>query len=228
MGGGELLKIGVLQSQLELPPASVVAGAFLDRLFDLLGLVVLVAILACTGTALPFRPGPRQTAILAGGMALLALSASFVLLARDRLPPKLGTMLNQALDVLRTLRRPAHAGRLLLAQGLITTLDVTGTYLALQAFPFGPTLPALIALKLSAYLMLSAALPLLPGGAGTLQIACLLALQPSGVSVSGAFAFSLVAQGMGIIVYGIMAAGVAFWPGEKTGIQALRRPGGTA
>jgi len=61
--------------------------------------------------------------------------------------------------------------------------------------------------------MLGAALPLLPGGSGTFQVACLLALQPAGVSSAGAFAYSLVAQGTGLGLFCLFGTAAALWPG---------------
>ena len=83
-------------------------------------------------------------------------------------------------------------------------MDISGLWACFQAFPFTAQLPWFAAVKLDVFLMVGAALPLLPGGMGTHQIACLLALEPAGISHTGAFAFSVVAQGLGFILMGIL------------------------
>jgi len=222
LGAGELLKIGALQGMLRIPAAGAAAGAFLDRLFDLLGLAVLLGILALAGVTVQFREGSLRMGLILLTSLVLALGAILILRSRilARGDSRARRLVEQIASVLDGLRRPAHLARLLAAQGAVSVLDVSATYVALHAFPFGPGLALIHSVKLSAFLMLGAALPLLPGGAGTLQVASLLALRPAGVSTSGAFAFSLVAQGTGLLLYGVMGLAVAFWP--------VSRPGGTA
>lgn len=232
MGGGEFVKIGALQTLLPIPLAAAASGAMLDRLFDLFGLALTVGILVGSGVVLHVRTGPILAGVTAGAILVLALGLAFTMKGRaDRagrgfqgiLGGHLALNLDRIGEVLSTLRRPGHLVRLLAAQMVVSALDVAGTFVFLQGFSFGPALPFLAAVKLAAFLMLGAALPLLPGGTGTVQVACLLALQPSGVTASGAFAVSLVAQGTGFPLYCLMGLAAAFRPWT-----ARRRSGATA
>jgi hypothetical protein len=221
LGGGELIKIGTLRMLLGMPGAAAVAGVFLDRLFDLLGLALLLGALAGTGVAVQFRAGPLWTGALAASALALVLGIFLFLrrqaLRRGAAPARreaswVGQMLGHFAEVLCRLRRPADLGRLLAAQAAVSVLDVAAIHVGLQAFTFGPSLHFMVSAKLSAYFMLGAALPLLPGGSGTFQVACLLALQPAGVSSAGAFAYSLVAQGTGFALFSCFGTAAALWP----------------
>jgi uncharacterized membrane protein YbhN (UPF0104 family) len=230
LGGGELVKVGALRMLLGLPAVPATAGVFLDRLFDLLGLAFMVGALIGTGVAVQLRAGPVWTAALAAAALALVLG-TFLLLRRRAIrggtgaPSRIGHMLDHLLELLSRLRRPADLGRLLAAQAAIVALDVGAIRVGLQAFAFGPPLPLMTSVKLGAYIQLGAALPLLPGGAGTFQAACVLALQPAGVSTAKAFAYSLFAQGAGFGLCTLLGLAAALWPRRD---QALSRPGGTA
>ncbi len=236
MGGGELVKLGALQSLLDIPAASAAAGAVLDRLFDLMELAILIGLLAGTGVAVQLRAGPLW--LVGGALALLVLATALMLRWRARRrgaapPPRAFSRIECTLDsiaeVLGELKRPAQMGRLLVAQAAVLVLDVVGIYVGILAFPFGPALPFMVSVKLSVYLMLGSALPLLPGGAGILQVACLLALQPAGVARAGAFAYSLLSQGTGLGLAGLQGALAALWPGpplKAKGIPDPAPPGG--
>ena len=84
--------------------------------------------------------------------------------------------------------------RLLLLQLFITTFEVFTTSIALRALPFTVPLPPWVGLQVLMFSAIGFALPLLPGAAGSLQVAYLLALRPFGVPVPQALAFSLLAH----------------------------------
>jgi uncharacterized membrane protein YbhN (UPF0104 family) len=231
MGAGELVKIGALQTLLEIPAASAAAGAVLDRMLDLVEAAILIALLAGTGVAVQLRSGPLWLAGAALALVILATVLLFRWRARRRsaaAPTRARSWIERTLDpiaeVLDKLKHPARWGRLLAAQAAVLVLDVVGIYVGILAFPFGPALPFMVSVKLSVYLMLGSALPLLPGGAGILQVACLLALQPAGVSSAGAFAYSLVSQGTGLGLAGLQGALAALWPGPPLKAKGVPNP----
>jgi len=222
LGGGELVKTVAVRKILDLPAASAAAGVVLDRMFDLLGLGILLGVLAGTGVAVKLRTGPIW--IGASALAALLLAMAFLLYRRARQrrtaisgtgPSGFGHTLDSIARILAGFKRPAHLGRLLLAQAAVTFLDVAAIHVGLQAFSFGKALAVLISVKLSAYIMLGAALPLLPGGLGSFQVACLLALQPAGISSAEAFAYSLVAQGAGSGTSSLLGTAAACWPNRR-------------
>jgi hypothetical protein len=231
MGGGEFLKIGALRIFLDVPTAAAAAGAILDRFFDLLGLAVLLTGLISAGMVLQVRHGMGKVVALGLPVAGLAVVVGwwFWRHSRSSLPGGLsflGRTVDQVVKVLKPMGQPALLGRLLSIQAGILVLDVVSTWWGLKAFPFGLALPLPVSIKLAAYMMLGGALPLLPGGVGTTQIACLLALVPAGVSSTGAFAFSLLAQGVAFAFQCLVGVAAAWWPGIQG--PGSRRSGGTA
>jgi len=81
-----------------------------------------------------------------------------------------------------------------LMQGGIFALDILAAWCCLQAFSFGPELPASAALRLAFFSMVAFGIPLLPGGLGSHQVASILALSPFGISTSQAVAISLAGE----------------------------------
>lgn len=217
LGGGELLKMATLRKLLGLPSAAVATGWVLDRVFEVLGALVLAGLLAGLGVAIHLRAAP--TWALAGAGSVLALAVLGALALRRRVlksPHHEGSVLRQRLEqigeVLAVLKRPSQVLSLLGIQALISSVDAGGIWACFHAFPFAAHLPFLTAVRLDVFLMIGAALPLLPGGMGTHQVACLLALQPAGISHTEAFAFSVVAQGLGFILMGLLGVAAALWP----------------
>lgn len=199
MGGGEVTKIVALRSFLRRPAPVVATAAVLDRLFDLLGLGSMVILLLVLGIGIQVRTGP----LFLGAGALVALAVGILLMLRWEGRSADGTLqsggmagaLVQMAQTAALLGNAARAMKLVALQGLVVCLDLSGIFVGFHAFPFTRGLPLVGALKLGTYLMLGAALPMLPGGIGAHQIACMLALQPLGLTASEAFAFSVVGQG---------------------------------
>ena len=218
LGGGEVLKMATLKALLEVPAPTVATAWLLDRGLDVLGLAGLLCLLAGMGAGVPLRSVPPRSVLWVLGLALTGLGVLLalgrpVLRARQPWQARLAAMVG----VLAALKRPAHLARILGLQGLITALDVLGIWVGFQAFAFGPGLSWLTPVRLAAYVQIGAALPLLPGGLGTHQAACVLALAPAGVTASKAFAYSLVATGTGFAMLGFLGILAALWPDPPPG-----------
>ena len=181
------------------------SGVTLDRLFDLLGLVLGLALLA----GLQELPGPAGILLKIMSLALLGLGPLMILLffqgktwflhvsnALSRMPwlvakiERLGALLGEA----EHLRGARTWVRLLLLQLFITAFEVFVASIALRALPVTAPLPLWAGLQVLMFGSIGFALPLLPGAAGSLQVAYILALRPFGVSLHQALAFSLLAH----------------------------------
>lgn len=216
LGGGEVAKIASLEALVGAPRMAAAAGVVLDRTLDVLGLGGLLAALAILGVALDLRRGP----LLAGAAILVALGVAGVVALRapaslGRHPSWIVRKLMEAGDALAPLKDVRLLANVLALQAAITLLDVVGLFTSLHAFGFAGRVTFPVSMKLSAYMMLGAALPLLPGGLGTGQVASMLALVPAGASPGEAFAFSLVAQGATACLIGLLALLAVVWPSAR-------------
>lgn len=221
LGSGELVRVVALQRMTDLTLARAATSALVDRLFDLLGMGVVLSLLLSRGVVSNLRAGPL---LLLGALTTTLLVSLLALILgghglRDLLGhldhgggrPRVQAGLTQydaIHDQVLRLSRPARISEVILVQGLIIAADATAVWLALLAFPFGHGLDILAPLRVNLFLMFAAALPLLPGNLGTHQVACILALRPFGIDRAQALAFSLVAQGSSavwLILQGLVA-----------------------
>jgi uncharacterized membrane protein YbhN (UPF0104 family) len=204
-GGGELVKLRTLMKARGLDVMHSGSAVALDRLFDLFGLTVGLALLG----GIQELPGPIGS--LLRGMGLLLLLTGLVLmllLFRGRAVVtrwsgflshspwlagrvgRLGGILEEA-DHLRGSRTWI---KLLLLQVFITAFEAFTASIVLRSLHFSVPLPPWAGLQVLMFSSISFALPLLPGGVGSLQVACILALRPWGVPLPQALAYSLLAH----------------------------------
>ncbi len=204
-GGGELVKLRTLMKARGLDLLHAGSAVTLDRLFDLAGLALGLALLG----GLQELPGPVGTLLRSMGFLLLFIGLFLVLflfrgkayvtrLSRSLahhpwLAQKMGR-LGAVLDEAEHLRGSRTWIRLLLLQLFITAFEVLTATIALRALPFTVPLPPWTGLQVLMFSAIGFALPLLPGAAGSLQVACILALRPFGVPIPQALAFSLLAH----------------------------------
>lgn len=212
LGGGEIMRIGALTTLTGLPAGTVAAGAILDKFIEALGLAAWVLVLALAGVAFHWRTG-FLAPLLGTGMAILLVGggAAYLLLRRRASGP-LERFLAQAQAVARNAGRPALLSALALSQVVICLLDAASVLACLRAFPFGPGLPWIASVKVTVFTALGVALPLLPGGTGTWQVASILALSPSGVEPTFAIGYSIVAQGTAFLFACATGAVSSIWP----------------
>ena len=204
-GGGELVKIRVIMKSRGLDLLHAGAAVALDRMLDLVGLVLGLALLGVV-QELPGSVGTLLHSlsvmlVLAGVLLLLFLfhgkafvarfSSSFAHLPwlRSRLE-KVNTVLDEA-EHLRTSRTWI---RLLLFQLFITAFEVLTASIFLKSLPLTVVLPSWAGLQVLMFSAIGFALPLLPGAAGSLQVAYIAALSPWGVGIPPSLAFSLLAH----------------------------------
>ena len=204
-GGGELVKIQTLMKARDLDALHAGSAITLDRLFDMVGLVLGLALLA------GFQALPGSVGTLLNVLSLVLLSTGLILVLllflgkavffriSDSLShlswlaekiERMGTLVGEA----EHLRGSRTWLRLLLLQLFIVSFEVAVASVALRALPVMTPLPSWAGLQVLMFASIGFALPLLPGAAGSLQVAYILALSPFGVPLSQALAFSLLAH----------------------------------
>jgi hypothetical protein len=213
-GGGELVKLRALMKSNGLDLLHAGAGVALDRMLDLTGLALGLALLGMLqklpGSVGTLLRGLSILLVLVGILLVLFLfhgkafitrfSSAFALLPwfRNRLE-----QVNTILDEAEHLRTGRTWIRLLLLQIFITAFEVLTTSIALKSLPLAVVLPSWAGLQVLMFASIGFALPLLPGAVGSLQVAYLAALHPWEVTVPQALAFSLLAHlGQFLVVLG--------------------------
>jgi uncharacterized protein (TIRG00374 family) len=204
-GGGELVKLRVIMKSRGLDLLHAGAGVALDRMLDLVGLVLGLAVLGMLqelpGSVGTLLRGLSVILVLTGFLLLLFLFHGKAFITRfsstfAHLPwlsshlEKVNTMLDEA----EHLRASRTWIRLLLFQVFITSFEVLTASIALKALPLTVVLPGWAGLQVLMFASIGFALPLLPGAAGSLQVAYIAALHPWGVAIPQALAFSLLAH----------------------------------
>ena len=225
-GGGELVKVRTLMKARDLDLFHGGAAVTLDRFFDLASLAFGLALLS----GLQDLPGPVGSLLRILGI-LLCFAGLFLVLflargkaglarlaqawaQRPRVAAKL-ERLGAVLDEAEHLRAHGTWIRLMALQVSITTIEVITASIALRALPFTVGLPLWAGLQVLMFCSIAFALPLLPGAAGSLQVAYILALSPWKVPISQALAYSLLAH-FGHVFVVMAHGGLAFLLGSET------------
>jgi len=195
---GELLRVVRLQRLPNISPATVVGSSIIDRIFDGLGLCLLIGptlVLVASQSEIS-----QYLVIVASLFAVLATLATFFVVFGGRI--HFETRL-RSIEVVQRWYREAHSGLqplrkprtlMILFFLLVTTsaLDVSACWLLFLAFSW--SLPFSAALVFLVLLSVATALPSTPGYVGVYQIAAMAALQGYGVDGSEAVAFGTVLQ----------------------------------
>jgi len=207
LGGGEACRILGLRTLAGFDGSTALGAALVDRTFDVLGLGLVLAGVLLGHSQLALTRWREVLGLLAaaGGLGALGLLGVLVLRGAHPMLDRLAKRLRSFLGTLAGIALSPRWFRALAIQILITAADLAGLYVAVHAFPFGGRIPFVAVLKLNLYTMLGALLPLLPGGLGPAQAACLLALVPEGVSPSEALAYSVVGQAATILTILLLA-----------------------
>lgn len=229
LGGGEAVKVAAIRYESGASLSRAGTALTMDRLFDVCGLLVLLAAVAGWGPHFDFRLGPVMVlAIIAA--SLIALWG-FLLISGASLKAQLTQWagrhpgrhpwihrFDEVHSQAKQLRNPRLILTLLLLQSCIFATDILGSVCGLAAFSFGRTLPVSAAFRLALFVMLGFGLPLLPGGLGSHQAASILALAPYGISSSQALALSLVGE----TVHMITLSGLGLVAIQGSGLNPLR------
>lgn len=199
----ELVRMFIISRQLDLKNTAVLATIALERVFDFLGIVLLL------GFALLIAPKPSHELVVVGyvggaiGVVVILVAAAYarwtepLLAALTRFfrlfPTKIERVLEadsmlvaSGLIALKHKRRIASVTALTFIQWMLMSL---GIYLSMLAVNIRPHPSA--ALVVLAFTFVGVTLPTTPGAVGTIQLSFTLALTPYGVSAGGAVAASV-------------------------------------
>ncbi|CAH2031536.1 lysylphosphatidylglycerol synthase transmembrane domain-containing protein [Trichlorobacter ammonificans] len=212
---GEFIRAWVLAERERLQTAAVFASLVIDRLFD--GLSVMV-MLAAVLLVLELPPGMEQTTALlhAGGVSMLlfyALALGFLVALKWR-PVKTLSLLARLLkpfpaalsekvislcgSFLQGLKVSGHAGHLLVLAASSLGIWLTATLpIHLVLVGFGIHLPPIASFFIMVLLVFAVMVPAAPGYIGTYHLACYTGLVAFAVQPTEAVAISLVIHGIG-------------------------------
>jgi hypothetical protein len=214
--GGEMVRALYTRKIERLPLPLLLSTIFVERLFDLLSLSLLLFLFLTTGG----QPvGQRSLWIMSGALGLflflyalvqgrekvLRFLDNFVLpLARGhRFAVRPLKLLEEVLHGLSSIASPVLLLRLFLTSLSIWFLTLLFTWLCLITFDITKS-PVEVTLAFLVFTNLALLVPSSPGGIGVLQLAAVYALKPYHVSVDRAIALSLVCQFLTIAVTGIL------------------------
>jgi uncharacterized protein (TIRG00374 family) len=231
---GEILRMFAIHYFANLKLGHAISSAFLDRLFDILLLGVLVLILFnILGQSTTHSDLNAQLGMSAIGVMIFALTVLFVLLHfsayfkrrcqafefRKKVLKKLQKLCLEGLDSLRALRSPARLLMVFALSALAFGLDSLTKWQVMQAF--GWDLPFTASMLCVAFIMLGASIPSLPGNIGAYQVACVFALSFYGIAYAEALAFSIVMQLIEFSVIGVQGVFVVIYRGFD--LKAVRQ-----
>lgn len=212
---GEFIRAWVLAERERLQPAAVFASLVIDRLFDGLSVMVMLAVVLLL---LELPPGMEQTAALlkGGGVSMLlvyALAVSF-LVALKWQPMKSLALLAHLLkpfpaavsekvislcgSFLQGLKVSGQSGHLLVLATSSLGIWLTATLpIHLVLVGFGIHLPPIASFFIMVLLVFAVMVPAAPGYIGTYHLACYTGLVAFAVQPTEAVAISLVIHGIG-------------------------------
>lgn len=212
LGSGELVKVAAFRQLTKLSFTNAAAAILMDRILDVVGMLVVLLVFLALGAVPVFSTGSliflfTAVTLVIAGIATLAwhghrLRLWFERRDPDQAQPRLQTWLlrfDQVHAQTMLLRAPRRLLPLLALQASVVFMDTFAAWLSLKAFPFGAGVGLMAAFRLNLFLIAATALPLLPGGLGTHQVACVLAMRPYGWSQAQALALSLIGQGLSVL-----------------------------
>jgi uncharacterized protein (TIRG00374 family) len=234
---GDVARSAIAAKQLRQPAFAMLVSIALERLFDLLGILFILAV-----ALVLFRAQMPQVVITAGFWLTLAIGAAallgaayvfftpaFVRVTRvlaQRLPPTVTARLVaqvergvHGLAAVRDLRLTAAALTTSLLQWLLMWCCV---WLSLEAVAINlPPVAGLVVLVLT---VIGISLPSTPGYFGSIQLAYVLALKPFGIDAENAFAASLFFHALAYPA--VIIAGFALLPSARVDWPQLRNSTG--
>lgn len=189
--GGEVLRVSIMKKRSPANLSEIIGSVIAERLFDLLALAAMFAVLTWEGVA--GSPTGRLAADIAVAaiVAAAAIVALYLVLRRGGHLEALAAKIRPFVHASKLLARPEGirllAISLLIWLGEGLTLLLVGYALALHLTVFEALLTAVIA-------ALAASLPAGPGYAGSYDAGVLLALRGSGIVGGAAVGFLLLAR----------------------------------
>ena len=232
---GEMIRALYARKLENLPLPLLLSTIFIERLFDLVSLSLLL-FLFLTTAGQPL--GHKGLWVIGGTFGLFAGLYSLVqgrerilaFLDRSVLPLARGhhlagrflSMLEQALHGLSSLTSPVLLLRLFLTSLLIWFLTLLFTWFCLITFDVTQS-PVEVTLAFLVFTNLALLVPSSPGGIGVVQLAAVYALAPFHVSDNRAVALSLVNQALVIAVTAIL--GYLFMTRSHLSLSAIKSQG---
>lgn len=200
---GEALRIIAIHHFINLPLGHALSSSFIDRLLDILVLGLLtVLIVTIHGEHLinPFLIKWLPYCV-AGGTLSIGLMAHFAEPIaewidtrswRGKWLQKLKRLLHQAIDGLKTLKRPFQLSSIFLITLGVYVLDAFTRLQIMNAMGWDLSFDA--ALTVIVFVVAGSLLPSAPGYVGVYQVACVMALGLYHISPTEAVAYSLIMQ----------------------------------
>jgi glycosyltransferase 2 family protein len=214
---GEWIRASYVSTENDLSFLFCLATGLVERLVDLIALVVLGFLaLAVSGLlSASFQYGLKLMSIVAAvGLVVLLVMPYFggrvhkilqsLPILNASIKEKLGGWVDHFLDGIAALHQPVRAGTFLLLTGLIWLLDGIGVILLAHSLHLQFSL--IEAFLLLAGLGLSSAIPSTPGYIGIYQFVAVVVLQPFGISNASAVALIIFLQVASFLI-------IAFWGG---------------
>jgi glycosyltransferase 2 family protein len=200
---GEALRIIAIHHFVKLPLGHALSSSFIDRLLDILILGLLAMLVVTIHGQHLLNPTLINVLpyFVAGGVFSIGMIVHFAQPIADwvesrtwqsKLAQKLQRLLHQAVDGLKTLKRPGQLSMILLITFAVYGLDA---FIRLQIMhAMGWDLPLDAAFTVIVFVVAGSLLPSAPGYVGIYQVACVMALGFYHVSTTDAVAFSLIMQ----------------------------------
>jgi len=214
---GDFTRSYLIQRHAKLPMLAILASIGAELTFEM---AVLVLILAGVLLILPLPPLLTSAAGLLAVVTVVA-AVGILVLARSQLDPHrflpapIAQMIHRMQEGVSSLRSNRQFAQVLAHTCLGYGLQVVSNWLLLQAFLPDVTLSAGLVAVVGAGLGL--ALPLLPGAAGTYELAVTLALSSVGIAPEAAAAFALVLHGQQVFITLVMGSGFMLREGVSLG-----------
>ena len=229
---GEMIRALYARKLESLPLPLLLSTIFIERLFDLVSLsLMLFLFLTTAGQPL----GHKGVWVIGGtfglfaGLYLLVHGREAILRFLDRtvmpltrghrLAARLFAMIEEALHGLSSLTSPVLLLRLFLTSLMIWLLTLLFTWLCLVTFDVTQS-PVEVTLAFLVFTNLALLVPSSPGGIGVVQLAAVYALAPFHVSDNRAVALSLVNQALVIAVTAIL--GYLILSRSRLSLSAMR------
>ncbi len=214
---GELIRTVIFARRYAKPMTSVLVSIFVERLFDVIGVLAIyeIAIFMLGDVPASLKVGAWLIALLLAGILIVIIlilwQPNLVLVLWDKvsfwlsegLQKRMRGVINNAIIGLSALKSPQLVAVLLLTSLLKWALNCVMIWYSLDAY--GSVVPIEITAIVLAVLSLASAVPNAPGFVGATQVAFVFALRPFGIDEEIAFAASvlyLVSQWIPVTIIG--------------------------
>jgi glycosyltransferase 2 family protein len=231
---GELARAAVVTARTGLPPARVFSTILVEKVMDVLALLLLFAV-SIPFVTLPSAPG-QGTLVFVGAGVMVVVVVLLVLILRpdwarklvrlvaDRLPQRYGARIieaaDHALEGLTPLAVPSIAVKVGLWSIATWSINIVTIYLMMLAFNI--EVPITVAAVLVVATNLSMVVPAAPGYVGTFEAAVVAVLVALGQPRDISQAFAIIYHFLGLVPVALLGVIAAIQQGIN--FAALRQP----